>query len=146
MTRLNPRALAVAAVTAAALACAACGSSTSPSAGGGSSSPPAGPSSSGPTATQITVSQAASLIVQCFVDKHLIPASKLAAGQTSHPRSDSSTWLRHGKVDGNQRFGDWYSETGSAITVKGKTIGTWVTAVAASGTAWPTATCGPMPG
>ena len=102
MTRLNPRALAVAAVTAAALACAACGSSSSPSAGSGSSSPPASPSSgsSSTTATQLTVQQAAPLIVQCFADKHLIPASKLAAGKTSHPRSDSSTWLHGGKVDG----------------------------------------------
>ena len=120
MTRLNPRALAVAAVTAAALACAACGSSSSPSAGSGSSSPPASPSSgsSSTTATQLSVQQAAPLIVQCFVDKRLIPASKLAAGKTSHPRSDSSTWLHHGKVDGNARFGDWYSATGSAVTVE----------------------------
>jgi hypothetical protein len=148
VTRLNPRALATAAVTAAVLACAACGSSTSPSAGSGSSSPPASPSSgsSSATATQLSVQQAAPLIVQCFVDKHLIPASKLAAGKTSHPRSDSSAWLHHGKVDGNLQFGDWYSATGSAVTVKGKTIGAWVTAVAASGQAWPTATCGPMPG
>jgi hypothetical protein len=148
VTRLNPRALAAAAVTAAALACAACGSSSSPSAGSGSSSPPASPSSgsSSPTATQLTVQQAAPLLVQCFADKHLIPSSKLAAGKASHPRSDSSTWLHGGKVTGNQRFGDWYSNTGSAVTVNGKSIGTWVTAVAASGKAWPTATCGPVPG
>jgi hypothetical protein len=144
--RLHPRALAVAAVTAAALACAACGSSASPSAGGGSSSPPASPSSGPSSASaQLTVQQAAPLIVQCFAAKHLIPASALAAGKSSHPRSDSSTWLRHGKVEDNLRFGDWYSTTGSAVTVRGKTIGDWVTAVAASAAAWPTATCGSMP-
>ncbi len=130
------------AAAAAALACAACSSSTT-TPGDGSSSPTAGTSSSGP---HLTAQAAAPLLVQCFIDHHLISKAQLAAGKTSKPPSDSSTWLHDGKVSGNQRFGDWYSTTGSAIVVNGKQIATWATAVAASSAAWPTATCGPIPG
>jgi len=114
------------------LACASCsGSSTS---------------SSGPPRPQhLTSQQAAARLVQCFADKHMISASELAVGATSLPRSDSSTWLHDGKVSGNLRFGDWYSIAGSAITIEGKTIGGWVTAVTASNKAWPAGICGPLP-
>jgi hypothetical protein len=101
-------------------------------------------SSSPPRPRHLTSQQAAAMLVQCFVGKHLIPASELAAGTTSLPRSDSSTWLHDGKVSGNLRFGDWYSIAGSAITVGGKTIGDWVTAVTASRKAWPADICGAL--
>ena len=146
MTRRYPKALALAAATTAALALTACGSSTSPS-GAGSSSPPATPSSgSSSTSARLTVQQVAPLIVQCFADKHLIPAARLAEGKTSHPRSDSSTWLHHGKVSGNLRFGAWYSAFGSAVPVDGKTIDDWVHAVVGSRKAWPADVCGPLSG
>ena len=118
------------------LACASC-SASSPSA-----SP--SPGSGRATPARLTVPEAAPLLVQCFADKHMISASELAAGTTSLPRSDSSTWLHNGKVTGNTRFGDWYSIAGSAITVDGKTIGDWATAVTASSKAWPTGICGPL--
>jgi hypothetical protein len=101
-------------------------------------------SSSPPRPRHLTSQQAAAMLVQCFVGKHLISASELAAGTTSLPRSDSSTWLHRGKVTGNLRFGDWYSIAGSAITVDGKTIGDWVTAVTANLKAWPAGTCGAL--
>lgn len=115
------------------LVCAAC-----------SGSAPA--ASSSPKPRHLTSEQAAPLLVQCFADKHLITASELAAGKASLPPSDSSTWMHDGKVTGNLRFGDWYSIAGSAITVDGKTIWAWVTAVAASSKAWPADVCGPLPG
>ena len=113
------------------LACASCSSSSTTA-------------SSPPPSHRLTVQQAAPLLVQCFADKHMISASELAVGTTSLPRSDSSTWLHNGKVTGNTRFGDWYSIAGSAITVDGKTIGDWATAVTASSKAWPTGICGPL--
>jgi len=125
--------LAISAVALGVLACASCSSSPSPGAG---SAPPA----------RLTSQRAAPLLVQCFVDKHLISASDLAVGKTSLPPSDSTTWLRNGKVIGNLRFGGWYSIEGSAIMVDGKTIGDWVTALTASSKAWPTKVCGPLPG
>lgn len=125
---------------AAGLACVSC-SSSGTTAGGGSSSPAA--SSSG---SHLTAQAAAPLLVQCFIEHHLISKAQLAMGKTSKPPSDSSTWLHDGKVSGNLRFGDWYSTTGSSIVVNGKQIATWATSVAASSNAWPTATCGPLPG
>ena len=134
LTRSRPgwAAVALAAAATGMLACAACSSSSTTA-------------SSPPPSHRLTVQQAAPLLVQCFADKHLIPPSGLAADTTAHPRSDSSTWLHNGKVTGNLRFGDWYSDAGSAITVDGKAIGDWVTAVAASSKAWPTGICGPLP-
>jgi hypothetical protein len=114
------------------LACAAC-SGSSPAA------------SSLPKPRHLTPEQAAPLLVQCFADKHLITASELATGKDSLPPSDSSTWMHDGKVTGNLRFGDWYSIAGSAITVDGKMIVDWVSAVAANSKAWPKGVCGPLP-
>jgi len=125
--------LAVSAVVLGVLACAAC--SSSHSSGGGDAKP-----------ARLTSQRAAPLLVQCFVNKHLISASELAVGKTSLPPSDSSTWIRNGKVIGNLRFGGWYSIEGSAIMVDGKSIGDWVTALTASSKAWPTKVCGPLPG
>jgi hypothetical protein len=130
------------AAAAAALACASCSSSTT-TPGDGSTSPATGSSGSGP---HLTAQAAAPLLVQCFIAHHLISKAQLATGKTSKPPSDSSTWLHDGKVRGNLRFGDWYSTTGSAIVVDGKQIATWATSVAASSNAWPTGTCGPIPG
>jgi hypothetical protein len=148
VTRLHPRALAAVVMTAAALACAACGSTTTPAAGGGSSSPSVTPTSgtSSTSSATLTVAEAAPLLVQCFADHHLIPKSALAADGKTLPRADSSTWLHDGKVTPNERFGAWYRDPGSAVVVKGKSIDAWVHAVAASSHAWPTSTCGPMPG
>jgi hypothetical protein len=101
--------------------------------------------SSPPRPHHLTSQQAAAILVQCFVGKHLISASELAAGTTSLPRSDSSTWLHDGRVTGNLRFGDWYSIAGAAITVDGKTVGDWVTAVTANNKAWPADICGALP-
>jgi hypothetical protein len=112
------------------LACASCSGSSA---------------SSPPRPRHLTSQQAAPMLVQCFVGKHLISASELAVGATSLPRSDSSAWLHDGKVSGNLRFGDWYSIAGSAITVDGKTIGDWVTAVTANRKAWPADVCGALP-
>lgn len=147
MTRRHPRALVAAVVTAVGLACAACGSTASPGADG-SSSPATSPTSgtSSATSATLTVDQVAPLIVACFADHHLIPKSALAAEKTAKPRADSSAWLHDGKVSDNGPFGEWYRATGSAVAVRGKTIDSWVHEVAASSSAWPTSTCGPMPG
>lgn len=85
------------------------------------------------------------LLVQCFADHNLIPASTLSAGQTGNPPSDSSTWLHDGKVTQNSRFGDWYSNTGSAVDVDGKAIVNWASDVARNAKTWPSSICGRMP-
>jgi len=54
--------------------------------------------------------------------------------------------LHDGKVTGNLRFGDWYSNTGSGITADGKQIAPWAIAVAASSKTWPAKNCAPRPG
>jgi hypothetical protein len=92
-----------------------------------------------------TARQVAPLLVQCFADHHLIPASALRNGADSRPPSDSSTWLRAGTVTANDAFGDWFRDN-SAVPVQGKTIEDWTHAVEASpATAWPARTCGPVP-
>jgi hypothetical protein len=123
-----------------AVACASCSSSGSPASSGPPTSEP--PS---PTQTRLTAQQAAPLIVQCFVDHHLIPASALATGNNEHPPFDSSAWLRHGKVIANGAFSAWFAES-SAVVVRGKSIGDWMTAIEISRKNWPTSICGPVPG
>lgn len=108
---------------------------------GSAGSSPADPA----VAAQNRLDRIVVLLVQCFADHNLIPASALSAGLTGNPPSDSSTWLHDGKVTQNSRFGDWYSSTGSAVAVDGKDIVNWAAAVARNAKAWPSSICGHMP-
>jgi hypothetical protein len=85
------------------------------------------------------------LVVQCFADHQLIPGSALNSGKTTSPPADSSTWLYDGKITDNERFGEWYSDVGAGLSVKGKLIDEWVSEIVASPSAWPSSVCGPMP-
>lgn len=127
-------AVAVLGAVAASIACASCMSRTA-------SSQPR------PTQTHLTAPQAGQLIVQCFVDHHLIPAEALADGKNANPPFDSSTWLRDGKVILNHAFGAWFAAGNQyVVVVRGKSIADWMTAIEITRTNWPTSICGPMPG
>jgi hypothetical protein len=132
MTRAARRAV-LPCVVAGVLVMAGCSESASP--------PPTDP----PVAAQNRLDRIVVLLVQCFADHNLIPASALSAGLTGNPPSDSSTWLHDGKVTQNSRFGDWYSNTGSAVAVDGKAIVNWAAGVARNAKTWPSSICGHMP-
>ena len=117
--------------------------SESASSPAGVSATPA-PSDAG-AASASRLNQVSVVVVQCFADHHLIPASALGSGKTASPPSDSSTWLHNGKVADNQLFGNWYGDTGAGLTVRGKIIGEWVSEIAGNHSAWPSSVCGPMP-
>jgi hypothetical protein len=97
-----------------------------------------------PSTIHLTAGQMLSPLIQCFADHHLIPAAALGNGRSAHPRNDASTWLLGGKVIANDNFGHWLSED-SDVVIKGRSIGTWMTAIEASPRAWPASLCGPMP-
>jgi hypothetical protein len=96
------------------------------------------------TETAIAPDRVPVLVVQCFIDHHLIPASVLDAKNTVPP-DDAATWLHNGKIVDNENFGSWYHDAGAGVLVHGKIIGEWVTEITASAKAWPTGTCGPIP-
>lgn len=119
----------------AAAGCAACSSPT-----------PGAEPSHGPSPTQsLTAEQVVPPLMQCFVNHDLIPASALNNGKDATPPSDSSTWISHGEVVGNERLGEWL-RANEDVVVKGKSIHDWIAAVEANRHAWPTSVCGPMPG
>jgi hypothetical protein len=84
-------------------------------------------------------------LVECFADHHLIPPAALENGKHAHPPTDSSAWLRAGKVLDNQDFGAWFSEN-SAVVVNGRSLGDSTTAIEARRAAWPASLCGPAAG
>jgi hypothetical protein len=121
---LVPRAALTAAVVTGVLGSASC-----------SSSAPPAPQDSG-IALQNHQVQLETMIVQCFADHQLIPANAL---------EDSSTWLRNGHVTVNPKFGDWYTDKGAGVIVKGKMIADWVAGAMQDSKNWPISICGPMP-
>lgn len=149
MTGTALRAALAVCATAGVLAVAGCSGSGTHAPSG---SPPAsgtGPATVAPTDAGATAAEIrgkiSALVVQCFADHQLIPASALAAGKTASPPADSSTWLHDGKVSENQYFSAWWSDPGSGVAVRGKTLGDWVSEIAANSSAWPSSVCGPMP-
>jgi hypothetical protein len=114
------------------LACAACSGTTS------------GTAPSPSSAQTLTVEQVVPLLMQCFVSHDLIAASALHNGKDANPPSDSSTWIRDGKVIGNLRLGEWL-RVNEGLVVKGKTVEAWILAIEANREAWPTSICGSMP-
>jgi hypothetical protein len=117
-----------------ALACAAC-SSTSPS---------TTPSPSPSAAHHLTAEQVDPPLIQCFVNHDLIPAAALNDGKNLSPPSDSSTWIRDGKVIVNLQLGDWLRSY-LGLVIKGKPLQTWILQIEANRNAWSANICGPMP-
>jgi hypothetical protein len=140
MTWTARRAALAAGAAAGVLAVAACSGSGTPTPSGSPLAPTDAGASSANRLGQLSV-----LVVQCFADHKLIPASALNSGKTGNPPYDSSAWLHGGKVTGNELFGSWYSGVGAGVTVKGKIIGEWVSEIATNSRAWPSSVCGPMP-
>jgi hypothetical protein len=143
------RSVLTACATAGVLAVAACSGSSTPAPTSSAPASGAAPSTVAPTdasaAAVLLRGKISVLVVQCFADHQLIPASALENGKNSSPRDDSSTWLHDGKVTENQYFGAWWSEPGSAVVVKGKTLADWASEIASSRSAWPSNICGTMP-
>lgn len=119
-------------LAAAVLACAACSGSPAPA-------PTPSP------AVRVSANQATLLIMQCFLDQHLIPSSALHPSPATAPGTDSALWVKNGKVVSNVHLGDWYRDVGAGMTVKGKVIDDWVHSLEASSKNWPSRICGPMP-
>jgi hypothetical protein len=84
------------------------------------------------------------LIVQCFIDRHLLTARDLQDPQVSPP-DPSSAWLRNGRIIRNTAFANWYADKGSGIAVKGTLVDDWVTDAAYDPAYWPASICGPRP-
>ena len=149
MTRTALRAALAVSAAAGVLAAAACSGSTTPAPSGPASSPGGASATPAPTdagaASGDRLAMVSVLVVRCFADHNLIPASALNSGKSGSPPSDSSTWLHGGKVTENLSFGDWYRDAGAGVMVKGKLIGEWVSEIASNSGAWPSSVCGPMP-
>lgn len=58
-------------------------------------------------------------IAQCAIDRGLIPAKYLQAG------NGESRWLRGGRITANGYFSDWWNEEMTQITIAGKTLEDW---------------------
>jgi hypothetical protein len=84
------------------------------------------------------------LIVQCFVDQHLLTNSELQDTQAVPPAS-SSQWIHGRHVTQNAAFGEWYRDIGAAVMVRGKAVDDWVTDVAYDPATWPSDICGARP-
>jgi hypothetical protein len=100
-----------------------------------SSSPAPGPQASASSYNAATqrVGKYEPIIVQCFIDHNLIPASQLK----------KQSWYHSGKVTTNADFYNWYRFQ-EALVIKGKQLDEWVHDAAFNGT-WPSSVCGPMP-
>jgi hypothetical protein len=88
--------------------------------------------------------QVLSLIVQCFVDQHVLTSAQLQDSQAVPPAS-SSQWIRGGHLTRNTAFAEWYRDVGAAVNVHGKAVDNWVTDVAYDPATWPSSICGSRP-
>jgi len=112
----------------------------------GCSAAPSHPDPAHTLPAHLSGQQVAPALVQCLINHHLVPASALAADQDAKPPGDSSTWLRDGKVVANLRFGDWFSDAGGNVVVRGQQIAAWTIAIEMNPRKWPASLCGPWRG
>lgn len=72
-------------------------------------------------------------IVQCFIDRHVLPGADYK----------KESWYHAGKVIRNEKFALWWSFN-NGLEVNGKELADWVHDAAFNGQ-WPTSLCGTQP-